>query len=38
MGSDMNVYILVHMYNTQEASQEAINATFSHEADSLVSL
>ena len=30
--------ILVHTYNTQEASREAINATFSREVDSLVSL
>jgi len=30
--------ILVHTYNSQEASQEAINAAFNHKADSLVSL
>ena len=29
---------LVHTYNTQEASREAINAAFSCEVDSLVSL
>jgi len=30
--------VLVHTYNTQEASWEAINAAFSREVDSLVSL
>ena len=30
--------LLVHTYNMQEASREAINAAFSREVDSLVSL
>ena len=33
-----HLLLLVHTYNTQEASREAINAAFSREVDSLVSL
>jgi len=32
------MYILILMYNTRDASREAINAAFSREADSLVSV
>jgi len=35
---DTSLILLVHTYNTQEASRKAINAAFSREVDSLVSL